>query len=391
MFLGAAALVIFSSFLSGCSHDLVSANTRHRDPVGEASTLAGDGLPGPANDGPAATAHFTAPVGVAVARDRTVYVADAGNHTIRQISSKGKVTLLAGADGKPGTVDGPDSVARFNAPAGLALDALGTLYVVEGTATIRKITPGGVVSTFATLAPEPAAPAVAHQLLGVAVGADGIVYTTDAALHVVYRIGPDGTPGLVAGKPGKAGFADDLRSNEALFDSPRGIALSRDGRLIVADVNNFTLRTIDPDGRVASLAGLGGRPGLGSGRGDKAGFGAPTGVAVDAGGALYVTDAVSHIVRRVTYDPLTLWVGTRRDSWVSTWVGMAYEAGHAEGQGSNARFRTPSGVAVGRDGTVYVAEQDGRVIRAVKPTRPMADRAQERLSWLRQGRHTTQG
>ena len=156
---------------------------------GQVSTLAGDGTAG-FLDGPAISARFNGPVGLALGSDGKLYVADAGNHSIRVISG-GQVTTLAG-DGTAGYLDGPATGARFNAPAALALDG-GDVYIADtGNQRIRLVA-GGKVSTVAG----------------------------------------DNTAGYLDGPAGKARFQD-----------PSGLALLGPKMLVIGDRNNCRLRLL---------------------------------------------------------------------------------------------------------------------------------------------------
>lgn len=147
-------------------------------------------------DGPAALAQFRDPFGVAVDGEATVYVADTGNHTIRKIAN-GVVTTVAGSAGSPGSADGYGAEARFHAPAALAVDARGNLYVCDtGNQTIRKVAPSGLVTTVAGL------PGIAGDAEGIGLGArlstpggitidaNGTIYIADTGNHriVVARV-----------------------------------------------------------------------------------------------------------------------------------------------------------------------------------------------------------
>src|ERR1043165_3455436 len=120
-------------------------------PTGIQLELIAGGIGGPGSlDGTGANARFSFPTAVAISASGTIYVADSRNHTIRAVTAAGEVTTFAGAANAPGRVDGPRRSARFSGPAGLALDSGGNLYVTElGNETIRKITPGGEVTTIA--------------------------------------------------------------------------------------------------------------------------------------------------------------------------------------------------------------------------------------------------
>lgn len=115
--------------------------------TGVVSTLAGTaGIEGTA-DGPASSATFNRPGGLAVDVDGNVYVADTRNHTVRKISSQGIVSTLAGSAGQPGSEDGVGADARFNSPLDVAVDTSGNVYVADRGHTIRKVSSSGVVST----------------------------------------------------------------------------------------------------------------------------------------------------------------------------------------------------------------------------------------------------
>ncbi|MBI4326541.1 MAG: hypothetical protein HY674_14940 [Chloroflexi bacterium] len=128
------------------------------------TTLVG-AAPG-AIDGPGSAARFHLPIRriwwsecfwshMAVDGSGNVYVADSGNHTIRKITAAGEVSTLAGKAGESGTTDGTGSAARFNTPSGVAVDAVGNVYVADmGNNTIRKVTPNGEATTLAGLAGE---------------------------------------------------------------------------------------------------------------------------------------------------------------------------------------------------------------------------------------------
>jgi len=225
-----------------------------------------------------------------------VYVADTGNNTIRKITPTGAVSTLAGMPEQSGSTDGSGSAARFINPSDIATDAAGNLYVTDAiNQTIRKITPGGVVSTLAGTAPQ--------------------IGSTDGS------------------------------GSASRFYGPYGVAADSVGNVYVADAANFTIRKITPAGAVSTLAGTAGQLGSVDGTGAAARFNYPYGIAIDSARNVYVADSSNHTIRKIT--PAGV---------VSTLAGMAGQNGSTDGIGAAARFRYPYGVATDSADNVYVAD-----------------------------------
>ena len=130
--------------------DPVSHAIRKLSAAGDLTTVAGVLGSSGSEDGPARAARFRDPLGLARGADGSLYVADTGNHTIRRIDPAGSVTTIAGAPGVSGSNDGVGSGARFNGPVGLAVDPAGNIYVADaGNCTVRKVSAGAVVTTVA--------------------------------------------------------------------------------------------------------------------------------------------------------------------------------------------------------------------------------------------------
>ena len=309
-------------------------------------TFAGSGAIGSAN-GRAAEASFSNPMGLAVDSGGNVYVADSRNNLIRKISADGMVTTLAGS-GKEGTADGKSDSASFFFPVALAAAADGDIYIADThNSLIRKITPKGTVSTIAgRLAPnvkdQPDSLQQLDNPYGIAVGKDGTIYFTDWAKDLVCKIGRDGRIAAIAGN-GNVG-AKDGKGNSASFFVPEGIAVDEKNNLYIADTYNNMIRKIDPHGVVTTLAGRTGKKyeGFADGKGSDALFSHPCGIAVDKKGNVYVADVGNNRIRKLTQD------GT-----VTTLAGTGLR-GSANGSLHTAAFNRPFGVAVDRDGNVYI-------------------------------------
>lgn len=328
-------------------------------------TLAGKaGIAGYA-DGPGNTARFAGPYGIAVDSKGNVYVADTG--TIRKVSAEGMVTTVAGLAGSSGSAGGTGSTARFNLPHGVAVDSVGNVYVADdGNATIRKISPSGVVTTMAGKAgmagfadgwgsatrfgsPGPGDPGPR----GVAVDLATNVYVADNNNHAIRMVSAAGWVTTLAGKGGIMGdgSADGIGS-AALFFEPAGVAVDGTQNVYVADTLNFTIRKIGPGGVVSTVAGKAGSSGSTDGTGSAARFNQPSSVAVDSNGNIFVADTLNNTIRKITLDRV-----------VTTLAGRAGIKGSADGLGNAARFNYPWGVAVDSAGNVYVADNGNNTIR----------------------------
>jgi streptogramin lyase len=346
--------------------DTYNQTIRKITPAGVVTTLAGTALSYGSADGTGSAARFWNPSGVAVDGSGNVYVADGGNNggnnAIRKITPAGVVTTFAGTAGSYGSADGTGSAARFFWPSGVAVDGSGNVYVADSSnSTVRKITPAGVVTTLAGTAGASGSAdgtgsaARFYSPRGVAVDGSGNVYVADSQNHTIRTITPAGVVTTLAGTAGSSGSADGTGS-AARFDYPEGVAVDGSGNVYVADYNNHTIRKITPAGVVTTLAGTAGARGSADGTGNAARFTFPKGVAVDGSGNVYVADGGNNAIRKIT--PAGV---------VTTLAGTAGSYGSADGTGSAARFWGPSGVAVDGSGNVYVADTSNNTIRKITP------------------------
>ena len=297
-------------------------------PAWVVSTLAGSGTEEHL-DGAAADAQFDDPTGVAVDSSGNVYVADYDNHRIRKITPGGEVSTLAG-DGTAAHQDDEDNIAattaRFNGPFDVAVDSSGNVYVVDAKSNrVRKITEeenddGDKVWKVKTIAGGGVGTVQFYWPFGVAVDSSGNVYVADALSHRVRKIKIT---------PGEGQEEDTVEVSTIAGSGPTGLT----------------------------------RGGYQDGAADTARFSEPFGVAVDSSGNVYVADTANDRVRKIEITPGE---GQEEETVeVSTIAGSGAE-GYKDGVGTAAQFNGPFGVAVDSSGNVYVADRDNHRIRKIE-------------------------
>ncbi len=337
---------------------------RRVTPAGNVTTLAGrlNASAGTA-DGLGPAAGFFAPDGIAVDAGGTAYVSEDGSHLLRRVLADGTVTTVAGSPNGAGAADGIGTAARFRAPAGLAVDVRGNVFVADaGNHAIRQFAPGGQVTTLAgqlppdgqySMGPNSGAAdgtggAASFSLpTGLALDAAGNLYVADYNNNEIRKVTPAGTVSTVAGfAPGRSRGATDGTGTTARFGGPNGVAVTANGVVFVADTGNHTIRRISATGEVTTFAGKAGEAGYADGVGSAARFNFPTYLAADANGVLYVLDDTP-VIHRISPDGV-----------VSTLAGnAAAEAIPHNGRGSDATFTFLMGIAVAPDGAIWVGER----------------------------------
>lgn len=312
-------------------------------------------------DGAGSVARFCGPGGVTVDASGNVYVADSSNHTIRKITPAGVVSTFAGEAGTIGNKNNTNiySPANFDHPQGVAVDAFGNVYVADtDNNLIRKITTTGWVSYFAGSGTVGSTDGIGSDArfnspTGVAIDAFGNVYVADYNNHTIRKITAAGEVSTFAGSAGILGSTDGTGTN-ARFYFPSGVAVDALGNVYVADTSNSTIRKITSTGVVTTLAGSAGTYGSSNGTGANARFKGPNGVAVDASGNVYVADSFNQTIRKITLAGV-----------VSTLAGSAGTSGSTDGIGTTARFYVPQGVVVDASGNMYVADTGNSRIRKI--------------------------
>lgn len=303
-------------------------------------------------EGQGTAASFNQPAGLATDSAGNVYVADSGNNTIRKITAGGLVSTLAGTAGSYGSADATGPIASFKTPSGVATDTAGNVYVADTTnSTIRKITPAGAVTTLAGTpgvlgsADGQGAAASFRNPYGVATDSAGNVYVADTGNNTIRRITPGGLVSTLAGTAGAAGIVDG-QGAAARFFGPAGIGVDAAGNVVVADYYNNTIRRITAGGLVSTLAGAAGYFGSTDGTGAAALFNGPQSIAIDSAGNAYVADTYNYTIRKVS-----------AAGAVSTVVGVAglpvFDAGILPGA-----LEAPYGVALSGT-TLYITTNGG--------------------------------
>lgn len=333
-----------------------SANASNWELAATVTTYAGSGTAGNTN-GTGTAAQFNWPTGIAVDFQGNAYVADLSGHTIRKIAPGGVVTTLAGGAGVSGFTNATGTSARFAWPVAVTVDASGNVYVADySNHAIRVIDPAGVVTTLAGsgsagYADGTGAAAQFNGPQAVAVDSAGNVYVADQLNQRIRMVTSAGVVTTVAGT-GTAGFADGSAAS-AQFNNPMGIAVSSVGDIYVGDRENHRIRKITPSGTVSTFAGQA-TSGTANGIGTAAQFYRPMQLSFDPSDNLYVADYSNHLIRKIT------------PGAVVTSIAGTGSAGSANGTGTSASFTGPTSVGFDHlNHVLYVVEQGGHRVRRI--------------------------
>ncbi|MBL8211411.1 MAG: hypothetical protein JNK87_11895 [Bryobacterales bacterium] len=279
---------------------------------GVISLFSGRETPGFAGDnGPAAGLQFQFIHSLTADLAGNLYISDVYNHRIRRIDAAGIGTTLAGTSLSAGQ-DGPGAFARLLNPSGLMVDPSGNVLVTEVWGNrIRRISPGGTVSTFAGTGiygfePEGEGPASLAAFRSPArLAADPVrrmIYVSDLDNHCVRQITEDGTISTKAGICVRSGFAGDGGpATEALLTRPLGLAVDSTGALFISDLGNRRIRRVDPDGIITTIAGTGVVGASGdNGPAIRAEIAVVDNIAFGPDGYLYLGDTSARVIRRIS-------------------------------------------------------------------------------------------
>jgi trimeric autotransporter adhesin len=339
---------------------------------GNISTYAGNGTAGFAGDGGAAiSAQFNNPTGVALKADDTLFVADFANNRVRRISSSGIVSTYAGnGTAGFGGDGGVATSASLRSPQGVLLDAAGNLYIADrDNQRVRRVAPNGSVSgAIVTIAGSGTAgysgdgglagSANLDSPASVALDAAGNLFIGGFGGRIRF-VTPAGIIGTAAGAGNKEfGVGDGGTAAGAKLAGPRSVAFDAAGNAYVADYGNHRLRKITAAGVISTVAGTGTAGSAGDGgAATSAQLNGPYGVAVDAGGNVYVSEYGGHRVRKIT--PAGI---------ISTYAGTGIGGFTADGgAATGAGINSPSGLAIDGIGNLYIADFNNQRVRRVTP------------------------
>jgi serine/threonine-protein kinase len=248
--------------------------------------------------------------------------------------------------GAGGSANGAPGSATFSSLSALTVDAFGNVYIAD--TGNNRIRKVTPTGTVSDFSTG------LNQPRGITIDSSGNFYVADTGSNTVKKITAAGVVSLVAGSGGAGGFSEGSGAS-AKFNAPTGIAVDKNGVLFVTDSGNNRIRQITTAGIVSTFAGNG-TAASGDGSGSNATFNNPKGIAFGPNGSLYVADFAGNKIRKIS-----------TSAAVTTFAGTG-TTGAGDGPGAAAQFNGPSSVAVTATGTVYVADTLGNTVRALSPT-----------------------
>ena len=307
--------------------------------------------------------------GIAAGADGSVYIAQTARNKVIRVTPDGNVVDVAGGSFAPAEKDlgdgGPATDAALDGPSDVAVAKDGTVYISDtGNARIRRVSTDGTISTFAgggdpdTLGDDgPATAASLPAPRGLALTDDGTLYVAESDRDRVRRITPDGRIATAAGGGSPAsGVGDGGKAVDASLDRPTDVAVDDAGTLYIADADHGRVRKVDSTGDISTLAGTGSAGSSGDdGPATSAAIGVPTAVAVGREGSVYVADRIHHVVRRIAQD------GT-----IVRYAGNGRSGDSGDGGAPlSAQLSFPQALAVAPDQSLLIGDAgNGRVRRA---------------------------
>ncbi len=300
----------------------------------------------------------------------SLYIADgiSGSKVWRIALATGQATVVAGSGTEGYAGDGgPAVAAKLNAPTALAMDAAGNLYIADTVNNcIRKVTPGGTISTVAGNAAYgylgdngPAGSAQLAQPQGIAADSAGNLYIADSANNVIRKVAAStGVITTIAGDGTALMGGDGGPATQAQINYPTQVALDASGNLYILDSGNLRIRKLVlGTGIISTVAGTGAAGYAGDGgAASKAVLNSPSDITTDAAGNVYVVDTDSNRIRKIT-------VAT---GIIASLIGNGQASyGGDGGAATSAQFNFPGDVVVDASGNIYIADNENFRVRKV--------------------------
>lgn len=329
-------------------------------------TYAGSGVTYYAGDGgQALQAELYSPTGIAVDASGSLYIADAGNNRIRKVSSAGIITTIAGTGTAGFSGDnGPAAAAKLNQPEGVSVDASGNIYIADANNhRIRMIDLSGTITTVAGTGTAGfsgnGAAAAAAQLnhpTCVLKDQSGNLLIVDSYNNCVRKVNASGIISQVAGNSSVGFSGDGSAAVAAQLWQPSALTLEAAGNIYITDTGNNRVRKVNTSGNISTIAGTGlSSPPNNNGPALQANLDYPVGIARDAAGSLYISDMMSHSIRRISSAGIiTAFAGT----------GTAAFAGDG-GPADSARLSSPHAVVTDALGKLWIADTGNNRIRKI--------------------------
>ena len=318
-------------------------------------TIAGNGGQGYSGDGgPATAANLYWPSGLAIDGMGNMFIADLNNNVIRMVNSAGIISTYAGnGTGAYSGDGGQASAAELFAPAALAFDVTGNMYIADqSNNAIRMINSAGIISTIATGFKGPSA---------LAFDGTGNLYVADQFNNVIRKVNTAGIVSTVAGNYAQGYDGDGGDATDAELYYPSGLAFDAAGNMYIGDYYNNRIRKVNTAGIISTFAGNGTKGYSGDGANAKAAeLTYPTAVAFDAAGNLYIADTDNNRIRQVNTDGI-----------ITTFAGNGTQGYSGDGGAATAaEFFYPCGLTFDGAGNLYIVEYYNKCVRMVNAPLP---------------------
>jgi sugar lactone lactonase YvrE len=330
---------------------------------------AGNGTSGYMGDnGPATNAELKDTQGIGTDASGNVYIADPSNHVVRKITPAGIISTFAGSNTAVVLGDGgPATAALIVAPSGIAVDAAGNVYIGDISNRIRKVNTLGIISTIAGNGTAgsigdngPATAAEINQPEALAVDNKGNVYIGTVGDNKVRMVNSSGIISLVAGNGIAGATGDGSPATSAKLNFPSGLAVDTFGNVYIADMANSKIREVwKSNGNIYTFAGNGTPGSAGdNGAAGSAQLRAPQGVHLDIYGNLYVADGPNFTVRRISGS----------SSIITTVVGVGTSGSTGDnGPANAAKLNDPRDVAFDPSGNMFISDAGNSKVRKITP------------------------